>query len=186
MKAVYISKFSMRHKSGKAQDLAVPQQAQENSTTRKFGSERFSNEIGHSPNRKVFNSFALPMSKPKNSNQVIMSTPTKNGKSGSSCSRLTGDTISSSLKKKQLRSGSIQKEENQGVSFAAGTFRSNSAVSVSNGSSVGKCIGNGISGKEVQVSSISLGPTAPHRGISYVRNKENNTESFSADAKAAV
>ena len=94
------------------------------------------------------NAFALPVAKPRNSNDRMLETPTKNGRTGISQSRLIGDTISSSMKKRAFRSVQF-KEENTNVPVSQGNFRSNSTLS-----GTGKGIGQGLAGKGVQVSSI--------------------------------
>ena len=55
-----------------------------------------SNEVNQTPSKPGFaSSFAMPFSKPKTLNQATINTPSK-----SVTERLTGDTISSSLKKR--------------------------------------------------------------------------------------
>ena len=119
-------------------------------SARKFG-ERVSNEINQSPGPKMFNSFALPVAKPRVSNDKF-SSPTKGGKIGIS-SRLYGDTISSSIKKKGLKNVQF-KEEKASTPFVASSFRSNSAVGA-NRNIGGIEIGAGLMGnKGIPVSSI--------------------------------
>ena len=63
--------------------------------SRAFG-DRMSNEVNQTPSKPGFaSSFAMPFSKPKTLNQATINTPSK-----SVTERLTGDTISSSLKKR--------------------------------------------------------------------------------------
>ena len=69
-----------------------------------------SNGVNQTPGKQGFaSSFAMPVSKPKNFNQAVINTPQKNRPSVTE--RLTGDTISSSLKKRQLKGLQAQKEE---------------------------------------------------------------------------
>ena len=131
----------------------------------------------------MFNSFALPVAKPRVSNDKF-SSPTKGGKIGIS-SRLYGDTISSSIKKKGLKSVQF-KEEKASTPFVANSFRSNSAVGANRNNS-GSEIGAGLMGnKGIPVGSIQLGPGLPRSRMNSFRNKENDAAATSAIAKAAA